>query len=485
MGKFTNYLFGGPTSPAAGDGRYAAASMVKVSSSDSTNFFDSRSPSVSTSQVHSPASPGCTGIESSRVLQLNQNHSNRRPSHSPNGVRAPRSSMADPDAKLLPATSPRPSMESFRTASEQSLETDGPQNHYEIPWDSYVIPQELGVLRDDVPKEIRDIVQESMDEHQAMWASRLQAHSFSTPASGEGPGSTNAIEQDTIPESSASASARLTPESDYSRSSFYMPAESVTSLESDAGTNDHLRPPKPVELHLTGPSRTRERPGSRLTALEKKFHESKLRTKKSHRLFHFLPGRNTSSPVTPDFLKDEPTISECTSCFDDIPGTKAVGLPCRHKYCLTCFVRLISTSIQHEISYPPKCCLTDVPKKIIRDNLPKTNIAEFEVKSLEYAVPVGDRYYCSSSTCGRWIDTRRAKRSNGSIVCPHCAEKLCMSCRGPEHPGNEDCPQDRGLDRTMEQAERAGWRRCYNCRAMVELNRGCRHITCKCRAEFW
>ncbi|KAL9062676.1 MAG: hypothetical protein Q9157_008719 [Trypethelium eluteriae] len=33
-------------------------------------------------------------------------------------------------------------------------------------------------------------------------------------------------------------------------------------------------------------------------------------------------------------------------------------------------------------------------------------------------------------------------------------------------------------------AKEAGWQRCYNCRAMVELREGCNHMTCRCTAEF-
>ncbi|KAK8008489.1 hypothetical protein PG991_011040 [Apiospora marii] len=32
--------------------------------------------------------------------------------------------------------------------------------------------------------------------------------------------------------------------------------------------------------------------------------------------------------------------------------------------------------------------------------------------------------------------------------------------------------------------EKSGWRRCYKCRNLVELNQGCTHITCRCKAQF-
>jgi len=73
----------------------------------------------------------------------------------------------------------------------------------------------------------------------------------------------------------------------------------------------------------------------------------------------------------------------------------------------------------------------------------------------------------------------------GLIQMPLLQIKICRICRAAAHDDDEDCPQDFGLDATLEAAEREGWRRCYRCRAMVELTVGCRHITCKCKAEFW
>jgi len=40
------------------------------------------------------------------------------------------------------------------------------------------------------------------------------------------------------------------------------------------------------------------------------------------------------------------------------------------------------------------------------------------------------------------------------------------------------------LRATIQLADNEGWRRCYNCQALVEHNQGCIHMTCKCRAEF-
>ncbi|OAL68634.1 hypothetical protein A7C99_0083 [Trichophyton rubrum] len=60
---------------------------------------------------------------------------------------------------------------------------------------------------------------------------------------------------------------------------------------------------------------------------------------------------------------------------------------------------------------------------------------------------------------------------------------VCCTCGGKWHK-DEDCPQDEGSVEFAEIAEQEGWRRCYNCSAMVELKEGCNHITCRCTAQF-
>ncbi|GAB4815538.1 hypothetical protein N2152v2_002584 [Parachlorella kessleri] len=48
-------------------------------------------------------------------------------------------------------------------------------------------------------------------------------------------------------------------------------------------------------------------------------------------------------------------------------------------------------------------------------------------------------------------------------------------------PGTERQPEDLAV---LREAERRRWRRCAQCRHMIELGEGCRHMTCKCGYEF-
>ena len=493
MGKFKDYLLGGSVTIMAGDGRGLVPANTPSTSpnlqSTTTTYGRPASSNSSMSEIsmgstrydnlgpeHSRASSGRTspnpfptspdhGINESLFggsQHLKHHNMTGKPARVPSGVRAPRCSLAPPPPSLKTEVSPRPSIESFHTASQVSIEESGVP--VETLWQDYEIPEELGTVKEDAPREIRNIVQESLDEHKAIRISRMQA----------------------------SALTKLTTDN------------SSTSL---ANTQDLDNPPELDDEdegalntlpRLTGPCRNTSQGSVRavgtaktsdlsatMSDLERKFQESRKRTRKGYKIFKILPGQKMNDEPTPPLLKVEPTVSECTSCFDDIPENKAVALPCHHSYCQPCFSHLISTAIHSEDTFPPKCCLSEVPKSTIHRHLSAKEWKSYSEKALEYAVPLANRYYCASPACAKWIDARNAKRIHGGLECPQCKAKLCTICRGPSHPSNEDCPQDFGLDRLMEEAEWSGWRRCSECRRLVERNDGCLHITCKCHHQFW
>ena len=525
-GRMIKYLLGGSSTPAAGDGlglgvptrsmpSPKATTASNVGTGATTDYFSrSRSKSnVSARSNLSAASQDSSPLpsphpqdrytttmpdvqlfgSSQHVYRRNDAH---RPSRTQSGVRAPRCSLAN--LASATAASRRPSMDSFQTAAstvEDSPRIGTPDVMGEPSWEDFEIPQELEFVRGDTPREIRNIIQESLDEHRARRASRLQNQAIVVRTTIESSRTPRKMDRPEVPECSSVISARSTPDSEYvtnrSVSSLSISHGSATSLESEVEDTGFRRPPNVLGRSQANSSQESLRTKANtnispsIAVIEKRLQESQERTNKSHRLFKLLPGRKRKGESSLDPQMPQSTFDECTSCFDDVPENKAVDMPCHHKYCSPCFSQLILTAVSNEATYPPKCCLQEIPKKTMREHLPAKALAQYDEKALEYAVAIGNRYYCVSPKCAKWIDTRIARRKNGILECPHCAVKLCTTCRGPQHPSNEDCPQDYGLGPTLDQAERAGWRRCYRCRAIVELTSGCRHITCKCHAEFW
>lgn len=367
----------------------------------------------------------------------------------------------------------------------------------EDTWQENEIPEELGYVRGEEPEEIRNIIQESLDEHRALRASKLHTQAIvvrttitmsssgretgencpsvetSATASIRSPDRQHAFDLH-YPLTRPSSSDRVSPDS--------LALDSTISVGSSNGDTalNNLR----TSTELYAATSSQESLSLSTRSSSGKLPKQLVRPTRNQAIFRFL-GRRTKASK---FIQDSSIaagLSECTSCFDEMPKKKAVSLPCQHKYCGACFSQLVSTAIHSEDTFPPKCCISEIPRRILDAYLSPKEMTEYDEKALEYAVAVGSRYYCGSPDCAKWIDTRKARRLNGALECPHCKFWICTSCRGAQHRANQDCPQDFALGAALKQAERAGWRRCYSCRTMVELNTGCRHITCKCKAEFW
>jgi len=163
-----------------------------------------------------------------------------------------------------------------------------------------------------------------------------------------------------------------------------------------------------------------------------------------------------------------------------LSGTHKVLSQCKWSLSVTNFYR---TALETETHWPAKCCLNIIPSVKILSNLDSKSQIRYKQREAEWSIPVGDRVYCSRQTCGAWIAPKNVNKATNSAKCNQCGRKSCLMCHGKFHNGNE-CPQDRGVQATLELAELEGWKRCYRCSALVEHNQGCRHMTCRCKAEF-
>lgn len=169
------------------------------------------------------------------------------------------------------------------------------------------------------------------------------------------------------------------------------------------------------------------------------------------------------------------------SCLDDFPAIEAVKVVC-HSYCSDCFVRLITTSMDSDQQWPPKCCLNPIPFAHVLRSIPDHLKAAFQEKVHESEVPVSDRIYCHEADCGVWVRPDRIVANLGQARCEQ-GHWTCVMCRGAAH-GGQDCPHDRDMNLTNILAEEEGWKRCYNCRALVEHGEACQHMTCRCGTQF-
>lgn len=188
-----------------------------------------------------------------------------------------------------------------------------------------------------------------------------------------------------------------------------------------------------------------------------------------------VPGKVEATEST------EEELVECVSCLDEFPSSQLIKVPC-HSYCSICFASLISTGVQNEQQWPPKCCLNEIPFRTILKYASKELQEQFKDRASEWNTPVSQRVYCGHTDCSLWI---RPDYINLALRQGRCSSGhwTCTICHGPEH-GNEDCPQDRDMTLTNQLAEEAGWKRCYNCNALVEHKEACQHMSCRCGSHF-
>ena len=164
-------------------------------------------------------------------------------------------------------------------------------------------------------------------------------------------------------------------------------------------------------------------------------------------------------------------LKGCISCADEFEPAYISQMPCKHDYCHFCVQRVVLNSLVDEALYPPRCCKQPFDMDSMRKALTPGLISGFYEKKAEFET--ADRTYCSNPTCSAFLYP--VNITGDKAVCPWCFPKTCIICKGPVHNG--DCPQDSATQQVLALANTEGWKRCGNCKRMIELKQGCNHIT--------
>ncbi|KAG5203929.1 RBR-type E3 ubiquitin transferase [Trichophyton interdigitale] len=244
-------------------------------------------------------------------------------------------------------------------------------------------------------------------------------------------------------------------------------------------------------LNARASTRVRPLPGEK-----KRMHSNKIPGQRPTASAVNDDRRSSPSPLlirifNPEIVLRAERQVTCVICMsDDIPASKTAKLACAHRICHGCLRRAFTLSITDPQHMPPRCCTSDhIPLKHVENLFDLKFKLKWNQKFREYTTK--NRKYCPSKGCGKWIPPANIYRVTGSRgtsrrrygVCSRCKTMVCCTCGRKWHK-DEDCPQDEGSIEFAEIAKQEGWRRCYNCSAMVELKEGCNHITCRCTAQF-
>ncbi|TID18287.1 IBR domain protein [Venturia nashicola] len=170
---------------------------------------------------------------------------------------------------------------------------------------------------------------------------------------------------------------------------------------------------------------------------------------------------------------------ECNVCTDMFRKHEIIQLDCKHLYCPACLKNTFIHASSDIAFFPPHCCNNvEIDVSLVSDDMSTQEMEDYTDTRLEVNTP--KRTYCCNNQCGKFIPTANVDADHAN--CTRCGTITCIHCKVKQHPG--ECAQDVALQSTLALAASEGWKRCHACMAMVELQQGCYHMTCKCGSQF-
>ncbi|KAK2034504.1 hypothetical protein LX32DRAFT_648445 [Colletotrichum zoysiae] len=162
----------------------------------------------------------------------------------------------------------------------------------------------------------------------------------------------------------------------------------------------------------------------------------------------------------------------CVACFINMGEEDTFHAPCEHGYCHDCIGELFEACLTGEFQFPPKCCGEPIPTDTDHDAIPAELMKKVRDKAIELSTP--NITYCRQPTCSTFIPKESMK--DDVATCPKCRTTTCVLCKGAEH-ADYACKEDEAAQELLKLAETNLWQRCPKCRALVERQDGCPHMS--------
>lgn len=183
--------------------------------------------------------------------------------------------------------------------------------------------------------------------------------------------------------------------------------------------------------------------------------------------------------------------SYCSLCWDYSSKENTVRLHCDHTYCRNCLNDHLNEPRKNKqlpICPDPGCRRNFTREDLNRITKNKKDIEEFDNIAFEQGLKkTRGLKYCPNPKCGfafiNECDTA------ASMTCQKCQQTYCSRCLKPHISsfwnvifGDNECARDDDVD---AYAKKHDAKRCPGCKAMIEKNQGCDHMTCQqCKYEF-
>lgn len=178
----------------------------------------------------------------------------------------------------------------------------------------------------------------------------------------------------------------------------------------------------------------------------------------------------------------------CPICLDRV--SLPVTLDCGHTWCKNCLTNYFLAAIDTK-SFPLNClgnearCTHKIPLKIAHMLLSSENFQRLTQTS--FLTYINSRpsefHYCPTPDCQQ---VYRTAPPDTVLQCPSCLVRICGNCHIEHHEGKE-CPDPEKEELRLFEEWFTGRdvKRCPKCKAFIEREAGCNHITCTlCRTHI-
>ncbi|XP_021890065.1 probable E3 ubiquitin-protein ligase ARI11, partial [Carica papaya] len=198
------------------------------------------------------------------------------------------------------------------------------------------------------------------------------------------------------------------------------------------------------------------------------------------------------------------SVESCSICCEDKPALMMIKMKCSHKFCSHCMRTYVDGKVQSSqvpIRCPQLKCKYFISTTECKSFLPLTSYESLERALAEANIFHSDKMYCPYPNCSALLDSQEclspsasssSMSGNSCVECPVCQRFICVECEVPWHSAMS-CEEYQNLpleerdasDITLHRlAQNKRWKRCQQCRRMIELTQGCYHMTCRCGHEF-
>lgn len=212
-------------------------------------------------------------------------------------------------------------------------------------------------------------------------------------------------------------------------------------------------------------------------------------------------GSNIDLPEEDEDTDDITPSSVCDICMEE--GREMTPLSCGHPFCSGCWRQYLETTFEGnfggralQTSCPIQACNEYITEELIHKVAPDL-FQRYEQHKLDAFVE-GNRNslrWCPGPECHRIAVKPRDNLFFGCNLTAFCKDgcqrRFCFQCTEEPHDGPCNLieiayhhPNQDNSNQTERKPKDKTIQRCPRCKAPIEKNGGCNHMTCKCGAHF-